>query len=84
MDAREVAIQLAISDLAAGLYTSQRAAAKAYGLPRSTLQDRLRGATTSAISHQHQQLLTPLQEDFLVEWILEEDARACPPSHARA
>ncbi|KAK7182772.1 hypothetical protein PSPO01_11111 [Paraphaeosphaeria sporulosa] len=83
MDARELAIQSAINGLNSGLYSSQRAAAKAYGIPLSTLHGRLRGATTSALSHQHQQRLTPLQEDFLVEWILEEDARACPPSHAR-
>ncbi|PZD36703.1 transposase-like protein, partial [Pyrenophora tritici-repentis] len=30
------------------------------------------------------QRLTPEQEDFLVQWILEEEARAFPPSHARA
>ena len=84
MDPREHAIQLAISDLGAGIYSSQRAAAKAYGIPRSTLQERLKGRTSSALSHQHQQRLTPLQEDFLVEWILEEDARGYPPPHARA
>jgi hypothetical protein len=84
MNAREVAIQLAISDLHAGLYSSQRAAAKAYGVPESTLRNRLNGATNSALSHQHQQRMTPAQEDFLVDWILDEDARACPPSHARA
>jgi hypothetical protein len=83
MDARELAIQSAISDLNTGLYSSQRAAAKAYGIPLSTLHGRLRGATSSALSHQHQQRLTPAQEDFLVDWILDEDARACPPSHAR-
>jgi hypothetical protein len=84
MDAREHAIQSAITDLNTGLYSSQRAAAKAYGIPLSTLHGRLRGATSSALSHQHQQRLTPAQEDFLVDWILDEDARACPPSHARA
>lgn len=84
MDAREVAIQSAINDFNAGLYPSQRAAAKAYNVPPPTLSARIRGTTDRAASHQHQQRLTPLQEDFLVEWILEEDARACPPSHARA
>ena len=84
MDPREHAIQSAIGDLDTGVYSSQRAAAKAYGIPRSTLQERLRGRTSSALSHQHQQRLTPLQEDFLVEWILEEDARGYPPPHARA
>jgi hypothetical protein len=84
MDTRELAIQSAIRDYNARIYTSQSAAAKAYGIPRGTLRDRLKGATNSATSHQHQQRLTPLQEDFLVDWILEEDARTCPPSHARA
>ncbi|KAK7190388.1 hypothetical protein PSPO01_03363 [Paraphaeosphaeria sporulosa] len=84
MDARELSIQAAISDYHAGVYTSLRAVAKAYHIPRSTLQGRLSGASNSALSHQHQQRLTPAQEDFLVDWILDEDARACPPSHARA
>jgi hypothetical protein len=84
MDPREAAIELAIQDYHAGVYTSQRAAAKAYGVPRTTLQDRLKGATNRATSHQHQQRLSPEQEEFLVQWILDEDARACPPSHARA
>jgi hypothetical protein len=84
MDARETAIQQAIQDLKSGIHTSQNAAAKAYGIPRTTLQDRLKGARDTTTSHQHQQRLTPDQEVFLVEWMLEEDARAYPPSHARA
>jgi len=84
MDPKETAIALAISDLNAGVYTSQRAAAAAYGVPRTTLRDRLDGATTMTASHQYQQRLTPEQEEFMVEWILKEDGRACPPSHARA
>jgi hypothetical protein len=84
MDPRETAIALAISDLDAGIYTSQRAAAKAYGIPRATLQNRLKGATNRTTCHQPEQRLSPEQEEFLVEWILKEDGRACPPSHARA
>lgn len=84
MDARELSIQSAIRDFNAGIYPSQRAAAKAYNIPAPTLSARIRGATDSRTSHQHQQRLSPTQEEFLVEWILEEDARACPPSHARA
>jgi hypothetical protein len=37
MEAREVAIQNAICDLSAGIFTSQQKAAKAYGVPRSLL-----------------------------------------------
>ncbi|KAF2785432.1 hypothetical protein K505DRAFT_262208, partial [Melanomma pulvis-pyrius CBS 109.77] len=52
-------IQLAISDFNAGVYRSQRAAAKAYNIPLSTFYGRLHGATTSANSYQHQQRLSP-------------------------
>jgi phage host-nuclease inhibitor protein Gam len=84
MDPRETAIAQAIADLNAGIHISQRAAAKAYGIPRATLQERLKGRTNRSTCHQHQQRLSPEQEQFLVEWILKEDGRACPPSHARA
>ena len=53
-------------------------------MPELTLRNYLSGATNSALSYQHQQRLTPAQEDFLVYWILDKDARVCPPSHARA
>ncbi|KAF2688263.1 hypothetical protein K458DRAFT_295462 [Lentithecium fluviatile CBS 122367] len=51
MDTRELAIQRAISNFNTGVYSSQRAAAKAYGIPLSTLHGRLRGATTSGLSY---------------------------------
>ena len=84
MEAKEVAIQLAIADINSGRYTSQRAAAKAYNIPRTTLQARINGRPNNAASHAHQQRLNPQQEEFLVEWILEEEALGRPPSHARA
>ena len=84
MDTRENSIQCAIRDFNAGVYKSQRAAARAYGIAPSTLNDRLNGAASRAIAHQYEQRLTPEQEQFLVEWILEEHARGYPPPHARA
>ncbi|OAG20172.1 hypothetical protein CC77DRAFT_1070829 [Alternaria alternata] len=66
MDAREQAIQLAIRDLESGVYTSQRAAAAAWGIPRSSLRARLAGRLPHAIAHQNQQRLSSVQEDFLV------------------
>ena len=83
MDFREDIIQVAIADLHAGTYASVRAAAKAYGLPKSTLQRYYNGGTTRVISHQHRQRLTPSQEDFLAQWILDEDKRGRPPTRAR-
>ena len=84
MDTREAAIQAAIRDIDAGVFLSQRAAAKAYSIPQSTISTRIHGRQSNQASHVYQQRLTPEQEEFLVQWILEEDARAFPPSHARA
>ncbi|RYN90015.1 hypothetical protein AA0119_g11278, partial [Alternaria tenuissima] len=83
MDPREVAFTSAIRDLNAGIFKSQRQAAQAYGVPRSSLQERMKGRQPHAIAHQQQQRLTPEQEAFLVDWILDEDSRAQPPSHPR-
>ena len=84
MDNHEESIQAAIRDLNTGVFSSQRAAAKAYKIPQATLSARIRGTQSSQTSHVYQQRLTPEQEEFLVQWILEEDVRAFPPSHARA
>jgi hypothetical protein len=84
MNTREESIQAAIRDLNAGIFSSQRAAARAYNIPQSTISTRLHGKQNNRDSHVYQQRLTPEQETFLVQWILEEDARAFPLSHARA
>ena len=83
MDPDELAIQSAILDLEAGVYKSQRKAAVANKIARSTLQGRLQGRQSHAVAHQNQQRLTPEQEDFLVDWIRAEDLRAQPPSRLR-
>ena len=84
IDPREHAIKQAINDYSAGVLPSQSAAAKAYGVPYLTFRSRLNGCTNPRASHKHQQRLTPLQEESLVNWILEEDARGSPPIHTRA
>ena len=61
----EHSIEAALRDLENGVYTSQRAAAKAYNIPRSTIQARLTGRTNHGLAHQHQQRLTPDQEEYL-------------------
>ena len=66
------------------MYSSKKAAAAAYNIPRSIFIDRINDRTNARASHANQQRLTPLQEEFLADWILEEDARGYPPSHARA
>ena len=84
MAQREHAIQSALQDLDSGVYTNLTAAARAYDIPRSTLQHRKEGKRNRRVAHLHQQRLTPEQEEFLVEWILDEDRRGDPPSHTRA
>ncbi|KAH6643497.1 hypothetical protein C7974DRAFT_289094, partial [Boeremia exigua] len=83
MDPKEFAIQCAIADLNSGVFTSRRKAAEWYGIAESTLRGRQQGQQPHAIAHQQQQRLTPEQEAFLVDWILDEDSRAQPPSHPR-
>ena len=74
MENRERMIQLAIVDLDSGNIKSLRAADSTYEVPRSTLRDRRAGKTTRRVSHEQQQRLTSLQEEFLVEWIIEQDS----------
>ncbi|KAI1003024.1 hypothetical protein K3495_g5178, partial [Podosphaera aphanis] len=83
MDSSEHAIQCAIKDLNDGVFTSQRKAAKKYEAPESTLRGRLAGIRERRISQQYYQRLCPEQEEYLANWILDEDARGCPPTHAR-
>jgi hypothetical protein len=83
MDQRESMLQLALADLESGKYTSIRQAAKAYDVPRSTLADRQHGKLPRSAAHEQQQRLTPTQEEFLTEWILEQDLQGCAPSHTR-
>src|SRR5271156_4109132 len=64
-------------------YTSIRQAAKAYNVPRSTLADRQHGKPLRSAAHEQQQRLTPAQEEFLTEWILEQDLQGYAPSHTR-
>jgi 4-hydroxybenzoate polyprenyltransferase len=79
----EKSIHAAIQDLKNGVFTSERAAARAYGVPRSTLKDRLRGSTNRIASHEFQQRLSREQEEYLADWIIELDREGNAPSHAR-
>ncbi|KAK7177393.1 transposase [Paraphaeosphaeria sporulosa] len=84
MDSREASIQAAIADINSGVFKSQRAAALAYNLPQSTISTRINGRTPRPAAHQHQQRLSPKQEEFLADWIIDQDNKGYPPSHARA
>ncbi|KAI0996724.1 hypothetical protein K3495_g11457, partial [Podosphaera aphanis] len=75
MKTSESDIQSAIQAFNDGTFTTQKAAAKAYNVPRSTFRSRLNGSRNQAIAQQHRQRLSFDQEEFLTEWILNENAR---------
>ena len=78
---REDAVTNAINAIRDGQVRSVRAAACAYGIPRTTLQDRLHGATDHSMASETTQKLTSEQEKCLVEWIKELEAQGKAPSH---
>jgi len=65
---RETSIHLAKNDYLAGIEPSIRSAASMYGLPYSTLHDRLLGIQSASVSHHHQQLLTDQEEKSIVHF----------------
>lgn len=77
-----IVIQEAIEALENGQYNSERAVAKAYNI-RSTLCRRLMGVNNRRESHQHQQRSAPRQEEFIMEWIMNQHCVGLPPSHRR-
>src|SRR5215469_7883486 len=81
---REIVIQKAIADFNSKKFKSKRATALHYGLPLSTLSNRLRGAQTRATANEKNQRLSPTQEKFLVDWIIDLDSIGFAPSPARA
>jgi hypothetical protein len=73
VQSKEARIEFAIQHLENEPAHSRRAIARAYGVSPTTLHDRMNGAKNAKIAHQHRQRLTSDQEDFLANWILEQD-----------
>ena len=59
-------------------YTSIRAYAYAFSIPKSTLIDRARGHTSRSISHASEQILSPAEEKTLVKWITQSSTLGVP------
>jgi hypothetical protein len=57
---------------------SLRQAAKAYGVPRSTLTDRYNGVGTRQEAHEFQKLLSAAQERILADWAKVQARRGVP------
>ena len=72
-------VNQALDSIANGKSTRQ--ASKEYGIPRSTLQDRLQGSQSRATVASSQQKLSQTQENHLVQWIQVQAALGLPPTH---
>jgi Tc5 transposase DNA-binding domain len=77
----DIAVQAALQDLAEGKYPSVRAAAAAYSLNHATLRNRRAERPNRRESHAYRQILSPVQEDQLVEWILSLERQGHAPTH---
>ena len=76
---KEGRLELAIQAYNQGRFRSYRAAAKAYDILRSTLQQRINGMEPKLGSIAKNRLLTATEEETLVQWILSMDKRGMPP-----
>jgi hypothetical protein len=76
------AIAKAISDLKSGKAATIQAAADLHGLDRSTLSRRYNGKTIDRVESNilHHQLLSPTQEDGLIDYINKLNDRGLPPT----
>ena len=80
-NAREALITQALEEIRAGARI--KPTARKYGVARSTLQGRLRGALPMSQARQIDQKLSPDQEDFLTQWVLHEEASGRPPNRRK-
>ena len=77
---KEIRLQQAITDFQTNRYPSIRAAARANDVHHTTLSRRLKGRVSRRIARQPQQLLSEIQEQLLVQWILDLEAQGHAPS----
>jgi Tc5 transposase DNA-binding domain len=77
------AVYTASKDLSTRKYTSIRAAAAAHGLSRTTLTRRLNEGQSCHTGHESQQVLSSLQENMLMQWILDLERQEHAPTHTQ-
>jgi hypothetical protein len=84
MDQREQRLQCALNSYNNHEFPSIRATARAHVVSESTLRSRINGTTNRRAAHAHEQRLSIQQQEFFVDWILEQETQGFPPSFARA
>lgn len=78
MSSKEGRIALAINAYNTGYFTGIREAARAYNVPNTTLQQRLRGSQPRVEIRPKTTKLSPTEELALEQWILSMDNRGLP------
>jgi hypothetical protein len=79
---QEGRLLLAIKAIGNGKCSSIRAAAEAFSVPRSTLQDRMKGHESRVVRRHHRHEFSKLEERSMEEWLLSIDSRGFAPTHA--
>jgi hypothetical protein len=77
----EADILNALVDIANGVAVATVAAQN--GIPRTTLHDRISGSQCHQSAHSNMQRLSPIQEEHLAQWILQQEALNYVPTHAQ-
>ena len=77
----EYDVMRALDDIANGVKV--RKASLEWGVPRSTIQDRMKNHTSHQESAQHLQRLPQVLEDRLTEWVLTQEALGLGVTHAQ-
>jgi hypothetical protein len=78
----EADIQLSISSINANQVQTERAAARVYNVPRTTLRDRRAGRPARRDCQPNAKKLTELEEEVIVKYILDLDHRGFAPTYA--
>ena len=79
---QEGRLLLAIKAIENGKYSSIRAAAEAFTVPRSTLQDRMKGYESRVVRRHHRHKFSEPKEKSMEEWLLSMDSRGLALIHA--
>jgi len=74
-------LQRALADVALG--RSVRKAGLDWGVPRSTLQERISGRVSRQEANEPSQRLSPVQEQRLTDWVLVQESLGRSPTHSQ-
>jgi len=62
---------------------SMRSISQEFGIPKTTIRNRLYGHQPHSVGHEVQQSLSRVQEDHLSQWVLTQVALGVPPTHGQ-